>query len=571
MKHIFLALALIASAQAQPSWNVALTWTATAGGTTPPYTYVPYKAVNPCPATVDLTQQTWTALPSTTSTTATDTSVVLNSTDCYMVETVDASGVNSSPSNTTQVTIPAAAPASGPIAVAVNLAPVLTIPSNFVGISEPHGDIADLGVVSPAVGLNAAYYNLLKNLTIAGVNPLEIRVEGDLMSPTAILPGVNGGMPQEPQTTVLPVLQRMGEEGWMHFILGVDLASNQPAWAAVEVQAYLKNVPAAKIDAFEIGNEPDNYLGQGYRIGAYGAPQFLADWSTWRAAMVKAAGKPLVFEGPAAAGSSFEAATIAAITTTFPVGIYGQHAYIAGNSTANAPDLLLQPAASVKIAGLYGKYAPQVAPIPYRISEMNSVSGGGQAGLSNTFQSTLWLIDTAFNEAAAGMAGFNFHTGQYTAYNLWEFSASPQTVNGITARQLQTVNPPYYAMIVLAGMMGNGARLLSTTSIPADPVVVTWATLDASGNVHVAVINKSETAAATVAVSIPGYATASAGLLTAPSYTASAGITWRGQTFDGSTNGLIQGATVKYPVQAKSGVFTVNVPITSAVVLTVAP
>jgi len=566
MKQLLIAFALVVTAHAQ---SVVLNWTATTGGTVAPYSYVPYKVANPCPATVDLTQQTWTALPATTATTATDSSVVLNSTDCYMVETVDADGVNSSPSNTVQVVV--SPPPSTNIAVEINLTPGLAIPGNFVGLSEPHGDIADLGAVLPAVGINNPYYNLLKNLTVAGANPLQIRVVGDLMSPTATLPGVNGGIVQEPQTTVLPVLQRMASEGWMHFILGVDLASNQPAWAAAEVQAYLKNVPVAKIDAFEIGNEPDNYLGQGYRTGTYGAPQYLADWSTWQAAMVKAAGKPLVFEGPAAAGSSYSAVTIAAIPTTFPVGIYGQHAYIAGNSTANTPDMLLQPAASAKIAGLYGKYVPQVGPIPYRISEMNSVSGGGQAGISNTFQSALWLIETAFNEAAAGMAGYNFHTGQYTAYNLWEFTASPQTVNGITARQLMTVNAPYYGMLVTAQLMGNGAKLLSTTSAVPNPLAVTWATLQADGKVHAVLINKSETAAETFAVTVPGFASATARLLTAPSYTSTAGITLGGQTFDGSTNGLIQGAVVKFPVQAKSGVFTVTVPIASAVIVTVSP
>lgn len=502
-----------------------------------------------------------------------DHSVTGGGTYVYMVESVDVSGVDSAPSGTVSVFVPPSAVLVE--AVAVSLAPGILIPSNFVGISEGHGDVADLGAQTPP-GLNVPYYNLLKNLTVAGTSPLVIRVEGDLMSPTATLPGVNGGIAQEPQTTVLPVLQRMAGEGWMHFILGVDMASDQPAWAAAEVTAYLKNVPVSKIDAFEIGNEPDNYVGQGYRPATpvlWGVTDYVTEWNTWTAAMTAAAKVPIPFEGPATAGSSYLAATIADMPASFKVALYGQHAYPYGNSPSNAADVLMLPAASLKTAGGYGKYVPQVA-VPFRLTETNSVSGGGQAGISNTFQSALWLIDTAFNEAQAGMAGINFHTGQYTNYNLWEFTASPLTVNGVTARQLLTVNAPYYGMLVLSQLTGNQAHLLSTTASVANPLLSSWATIDSTGKVHVVLINKSEQNAVTVPLTVPGFKSASARLLTAPSYTSVTGITLGGQTFDGSTNGKIQGTAVKYPVtsaKAAPGVFTVSVPMASAVILTVSP
>jgi len=444
--------------------------------------------------------------------------------------------------------------------VIVNLEPGPAVPAGFIGISQDHNDVAD--IVGAAGGaLNPAYYQLLKNLALAGATPLCLRVEGDPMSPTETLPGAHGGVPCQPQAAMLAALRALADTMDIEFILGVDMASGSPAWAAAQVEAYLKYIPAAKIAAFEVGNEPDNYVGQGYRPAGWTAQDYLAEWDEWRTAMVVAARRELPLEGPAAAGSGFLAATIAELKSGFPVALYGQHWYPYGKSAANAPDLLLQASP----AGGYTKYVAQTAPAPFRQTEMNSVAGGGQAGISDAFQAALWLIEAGCTMAAAGMAGFNFHTGQYTDYALWEFTASP--VNG--ARQLLTVHAPYYGLLVLAELLGNGARLLSIGGGAGS--LTAWATLDAAGAVRVALINKSN-AAVSAAVEIASYETAAAKLLTAPGYAATSGITYGGQTFDGAAAagayaGKLLGASVAHAVDAAAGVFTVSVPAVSAVVL----
>jgi len=91
--------------------------------------------------------------------------------------------------------------------------------------------------------------------------------------------------------------------------------------------------------------------------------------------------------------------------------------------------------------------------------------------------------------------------------------------------------------------------------------------LDSGGNVHVVAINKS-TAPQVVTFSIPGYVSAVGALLTAPAFDSTSGITIGGQTFDGSTNGAIQGKHLQYPVTVGKGAFTVTVPAISAVILT---
>ena len=49
--------------------------------------------------------------------------------------------------------------------------------------------------------------------------------------------------------------------------------------------------------------------------------------------------------------------------------------------------------------------------IPYRISECNSFFNGGAAGVSNSYASSLWVLDFLFNAAMGGATGVNMHGG----------------------------------------------------------------------------------------------------------------------------------------------------------------
>ncbi len=50
---------------------------------------------------------------------------------------------------------------------------------------------------------------------------------------------------------------------------------------------------------------------------------------------------------------------------------------------------------------------------------MNSVTGGGAKGVSNTFASALWALDTLFELAQAGVSGVNVHTFPSAQYALY--------------------------------------------------------------------------------------------------------------------------------------------------------
>lgn len=452
------------------------------------------------------------------------------------------------------------------------------IPGDFIGLSQDHNDIAGM-LGQRSTGIDVAYRNQLKNLTDAGIGPISLRIESDLMAPDTELPGVNGGMPNLPQSKIIEPLRDLAQDINVHFILGVDMASNHPEWAAEEAKRYLAAIPAKVIDAIEIGNEPDSYQYQGWRPrGNYTVNDYLADWARYHDAIVGAVGTSIPFMGPSAAAASYNAATIQHLGTDFKVGIYSQHAYPYGRNKDNPPDVLLQPDASYKTVGGYQRYFTQIHAkgVLYRIGEMNSVSGGGQNGISDCFQADLWLINTAFSFAQAGFDGFNFHTGRYTRYNLWDVHAVHYPDH--TTFDRFVVHAPYYGLLFLARMMGNGARLLKvatttpgttsgTTTGTTSARVKIWATMDKAGQVHVAIVNSGVEKAGPVQVEVPGWKHGVVSLLTAPAYNATSGITFAGQTFDGSADGLIDGNKQTRTVEGLAGKFTVGVPAVSAVLL----
>ena len=116
----------------------------------------------------------------------------------------------------------------------------------------------------------------------------------------------------------------------------------------------------------------------------------------------------------------------------------------------------------------------------------------------------------------------------------------------------------------------NGAHLLPVT-LSTSASLTAWATVDSDGNVRVAVFNKDQTAHGNVVVAVAGLGNAALKLLTAASYTSTSGVTYGGQTFDGSSDGTIQGSLSTTTVTPTSAVYTFTIAPTSAALLTVSP
>jgi hypothetical protein len=199
------------------------------------------------------------------------------------------------------------------------------------------------------------------------------------------------------------------------------------------------------------------------------------------------------------------------------------------------------------------------------MGEMNSLCGGGQPGLSDSFSSALWAMDTMFEDLNVGVDGVNWHSGQYTAYELFEFR--PVTYKGQTKYYLTSVKPLYYGLLMFSEAAGNGARLIPV-ALTTSATLKAWATLNSAGQVNLLLINKDLTASGEVSINLPGYTAGAAATLSASSYQATTGVSLAGQTFDGSLDGTLQGQKLTENVAGGNGAFSVKVIPSSAVLIT---
>jgi len=438
----------------------------------------------------------------------------------------------------------------------ISLTPSRTIPTNFLGFSFDWNTIESwMGTTS--AGWDTTFQKLLNNLMAYNSGPLVLRVAGD-----SIATGTVSSTTAAPFATLAQNLN-------VHYIMGINLDLATPSLTQSQAQTYAAAIPNDRIDAFEIGNEPDNYIINGARGSNYGVQPYLADFASYQQAAAAAVPALPRFAGPALAGSTWMTGLEAGIQAgQLPATLVTQHSYITCNNKTNpsALDLLLQPYATTSAPRLYGPYATiaHQAGMQFRMGEMNSICNGGQTGLSNNFTAALWSVDTMFAFVNAGIDGVNWHTASGASYNPFNITAT--TKSGKNVFTLSQVNPLYYGLLMFAQAAGNGAQLLPVTTL-TNANLDAWATVDASGVVHLILINKDESASGSVQFSVPGYANGTAYPLTASSYTATTGVRYAGQTFDGSTDGSIQGTLSTTALTATNGTFSVTVPAVSAMLI----
>ena len=172
--------------------------------------------------------------------------------------------------------------------------------------------------------------------------------------------------------------------------------------------------------------------------------------------------------------------------------------------------------------------------VPLRVDEMNGVSCGGQAGVSNVFASSLWSLDTLFAMARAGVAGINVHT---VPGHINEVIG----VSQVHGQWQAVVHPEYYGLMMFAQAAPAGSQLLRITGNGSSGLTA-WATRAPDGHVRVVLINRGSRAR-TAVVRIPSASgPATVERLQAPSLDSTTGVTLGGQTFGAATStGLLAG------------------------------
>ncbi len=404
-------------------------------------------------------------------------------------------------------------------------APGQRIPNGFLGLSYEWEQARRL-VGEPGTGINAIYRQLLSNLIRAGAGHLVIRIGGPVTD------GLKGSTRPDMRPFTRLFRDFSEPEPQLSFILGVNLAARNPGLAVSQTRAYLEAMPAGSVTALEIGYEPDTYPQRHYRSRDYRLPDYLADFRYIAEAIRKALPAAPGFAGPSlspAAGlniAGFEPASVFQESARLDgLTTLSLHAYAASGTACGGdpqPGILLQaPAATAgpERAALLGSSSQTKKGV--RITEMNGLSCS-EPGISDSFESALWLTDILFGYAQAGVSGINLHTNNRDAGQAWDpgspflfdISGKQYDSAGITPRPdagsitgyaLKSVQPMYYGMLLFAEGAPAGSALLPAV-VKTDANVRAWATRnDATGEVKVVLINKELNLPGRISLSVPGY------------------------------------------------------------------
>jgi hypothetical protein len=467
-----------------------------------------------------------------------------------------------------------AAVGAGAAVVTVGRAAVgRAVPAGFVGLSMEIPSVVSYAGQDPQA-IDPVFEQLIRNLA-PGQSPV-LRIGGDSTDWTWY-PVANMRRPPWVRYTLTPhwiaITQALAETLKARLIFGVNLEANSSSVAAAEANALLAGIGRQSIEALEIGNEPELYGSFNWyhtaagravtgRAPTYDFTAFTHDFSNLARSLPQ-----IALAGPAVGSSTWNEQLRPFLATERRVGLVTLHRYPlkrCGSTTHLTVSQLLDESSSI---GLAAGVAPYVAIAhadhhPLRIDEMNSISCGGELGVSDTFASALWSLDALFAMARVGVDGVNIHTLPNAVNQLFTL----QQVNG----QWQgSVHPDYYGLLMFAQAAPAGSRLLKVSST-AGPALRAWATHGPDGHVRVVLINTDTAHAQSVAVRAASAAGPAALVrLQAPAVTAKSGVTLGGQSFAAQTaTGLLAGTEQPTSVTQTGGEYLVRLPAASAAMLT---
>jgi hypothetical protein len=345
---------------------------------------------------------------------------------------------------------------------------------------------------------------------------------------------------------------------------GAATGATTPALAAAEV-AYVAQQFGSSLLGIEIGNECDLYGNSGnYFAGNWSLSQFEALWAQYRSAILAATpGVPIT--GPASAGSeSSWTVPFGQTVGRSEISLLTQHYYRANGELATSTAAYLITPDAALASDLATLHAGALAiGIPFRMSECNSFYNGGSNGVSDSYASSLWVIDYLFNCVQGGASGVNFHGGGDSA-GYTPIADSSGVVVG--------ARPEYYGILLFTLA---GAGTLYQTQVSAASLNVTaYAVKSSSGGTNLVVVNKDSTQNLQLSVSLPQSVTTATLLAmtqltsgaTAPDLSATSDVTIQGASvgIDGTFS-----AGAAYTLQPSGTQVSCYVPTLTAVLIQV--
>ena len=396
---------------------------------------------------------------------------------------------------------------------------------------------------------NSTLIQLYRNLSPHGL----IRIGGIISDHTKYVPDGTPAAHTSSGVTIINKadLENLGDfaraTGWM-VMWGLNLGTGSKAGAVEEALA-VNAALGSSLQSFQIGNEVEA-LRHGYEA-------YHADYLGYKAG-IRAVLPNAPFSGPDSVGNWLYITNFAA-TESRDMKLLTTHYYrgSAGNTNATLERLLQRDANWDRRLGKLWQVGRDHG-VAYRINEVNSFSGGGKRGVSDTFGSALWCLDYMFILASYGCDGVNMETDINQLGFISHYSPIVHDAAGHCS-----VRAEYYGMLAFA-MAGNG-DLLKLTLDKGDINLSAYATKDKRGYLWITVVNKDLSQDADLEAVLPeGYATAATFRLEAPSVNSKDQVTCAGAevSADGKwTAGLPKQVTVS------EGAARLQVPHASAVLL----
>jgi hypothetical protein len=475
------------------------------------------------------------------------------------------------------------------IVVAVGTAalpPGLPVPPNFASFSmEVNDALAFLGTAEAPNLAFANLVNVLRNASAMGGGGLgpTIRIGGNSADYSLWWPPGSGPLPPNQTYAITEADLRAYGAALPLFDGSIVIDTNffvqdDTSRVSAHVAAVDRLLGWDRVVGVEVGNEVEIYHDDGFRPPKWSEADYETEWRAHVAA-AEAAGMPrgrvqgAVF---CCNNSEYDAAFAGYAKRYAPLlASLSYHHYALGGCEGKVTTLqqLLQPTASSGSASFLAPFATaaRAAGIKFVIGEGNSCSCGGRAGVSDVFGTALWALDMLLAVAEVGVSSWNFHGGPQAGnhYTAIAFPNSPQ--KGTTPE----VRPLYYGMWAAAVATAGGGVPWAQTVRATNPAVVAHTLVDSAGGVRVAVMHKDLNATADCLASVvPPSASVQQQatlyrLAAGGNASATHGVSFMGQTFDGSADGLPLGAKTGEVVKLVDGAYAFRLPPRSAAILVI--
>jgi hypothetical protein len=288
--------------------------------------------------------------------------------------------------------------------------------------------------------------------------------------------------------------------GWK-VMWGLNLGTGSKEEAVQEAAAVAAAL-GGSLQSFQIGNEVEN-LRHDYHI-------YHADYIAYKSA-IRALMPNAPFSGPDSVGNWLYISNFVG-TESRDMKLLTVHYYRggAGNTNATLQKLLQRDTNwDKKLEKL--RQLSRENNLAYRINEINSFSGGGKQGVSDTFGSALWCLDYLFILASYECEGVNMETDINQLGFISHYSPIVHDEAGNCS-----VRPEYYGMLAFA-LAGKG-ELLKLSLEKTGVNLTAYAARNPDGLFWLTVINKDFGRDAEMEFTLPeGYLSAAAFRLSAPS------------------------------------------------------